>query len=204
MAVRLSLPAALLLILLTTEDKRFFNHRGIDWIGTIRALLVNASVRGWAQGASTITQQLVRIRKPIRNWPESRSLSTKLGHMRLAARDECSSSKESILRRYLSAAYLGRGYAGIQNAAIGYFGVQPTALTPAQSLFLVDRLAMPSIAQPSRVVQLVNRTPIKRLFDLSQIVDLAGIYDQNFQCGEEIWVRLVKSHKRSAERTFTY
>ena len=98
---------------LATEDRRFFSHFGIDVIGTLRALTVNARAGGVVQGGSSITQQLAK-NLFLTN---ERSISRKVKEAYLALWLEHHLTKKQILRLYLDRAYMGGGAFGVQAAA---------------------------------------------------------------------------------------
>ena len=99
--------------MLATEDRRFFNHFGIDVVGTMRALTVNAHAGGVVQGGSSITQQLAK-NLFLTN---ERSISRKINEAYLALWLEHHLTKKQILSLYLDRAYMGGGAFGVQAAA---------------------------------------------------------------------------------------
>ena len=111
-------PDYLIKAALATEDRRFFEHWGIDPIGTFRALSVNARGGGVVQGGSSITQQLAK--NIFLN--NERSLERKVKEAFLAVWLEFHLSKQDILKLYLDRAYMGGGTFGAAAAAEYYFG----------------------------------------------------------------------------------
>ncbi len=107
------LPDHFIKAVLATEDRRFFNHFGIDVIGTLRALTVNARAGGVVQGGSSITQQLAK-NLFLTN---ERSISRKIKEAYLALWLELHLTKKQILSLYLDRAYMGGGAFGVQAAA---------------------------------------------------------------------------------------
>lgn len=204
MAAELALPTHLLLILLAVEDKRFPVHRGIDAPAVIRAAWANLNAGKWVQGGSTITQQLIRLREPEPGWPTRRSIRVKLYQARRAIQIERVASKTTILSNYLTLAYFGRGHYGLGPASVGYFGLGPQDLRPAQSFFLVDRLAMPSKVAVSRLGNLLTRAPVRAALTDDNLEELVLIYETYFHCGDDIWRFLVRSPKKSAVPTLSY
>ena len=101
------------------EDERFYDHRGIDFIGITRALYQDVLAGSAVQGGSTITQQFVKNALAAQN---SRTVLQKLREAALAYHIERQWSKEKILTEYLNAAYFGQGAYGIEAAARTYFG----------------------------------------------------------------------------------
>ncbi len=203
-ASQLTLPTHFLQILLAVEDKRYLQHPGIDLLAVVRAAFADLRAAAWVQGASTITQQVVRLQKPEPGWPSKRSLRVKVRQAWQAVRYERMASKVEILDRYLKGAYFGRGYYGLQAASYGYFRVAPQDLTAAQSLFMADRLALPSTVRVSRLCELLARRPIARVLGHEGMNEVVAIYEERFYCGDEIWRALVKSPKKSAAPTLSY
>lgn len=184
LANKLSLPSHLIALLLLVEDKRFMVHPGVDVIAILRAFLKNVRRRKIAQGASTITQQVYNVRYAARDAYGSR-LFKKAIQATWAVGYTLTHSKASAISEYLSGVYWGRSYHGIEQASLGYFGVQPSELTVAQSFFLCERLASPNSALPQRVGALISRRSISRYF-LAQpdgLQELCNIYEHFFGCG---------------------
>ncbi|HZP15111.1 MAG TPA: biosynthetic peptidoglycan transglycosylase, partial [Nocardioides sp.] len=110
------------------EDRTFWTNNGIDLRGILRALINNASGDS-LQGASTITQQYVKL--VYLN--SERSYTRKVKEAILALKLEQSISKQEILTRYLNAVYFGRGAYGIEAAAESYFGIHAAKLSVPQA-----------------------------------------------------------------------
>jgi len=140
-----TLPKSLIDAVVATEDRRFFNHVGLDILGLGRALFVNMTAGRVVQGGSTITQQLA---KNVFLTPE-RSLRRKLLEAMMALWLEAKYSKEEILGLYLNRVYLGAGTYGVDAAARRYFGVPAAGLTLPQSAILAGLLKAPSRYAPS-------------------------------------------------------
>ena len=139
-----SLPEHVVQAVIAVEDRRFFQHGGLDWRGIARAMLANIRHAGFVQGGSTITQQLA---KNLFLTPE-RSLTRKIREAILALRIESRYSKEDILRSYLSRVYFGGGAYGITAASKLYFGVSPRELSVSQAAMLAGLLKAPSTYSP--------------------------------------------------------
>ena len=103
---------------IAAEDRRFFDHHGVDERGIIRAFLGNLGASGRPQGGSSITQQVVKNLLV----GEDVSYERKIREMIVASRLEATLSKDEILELYLNSAYLGRGSWGVEMAARSYFG----------------------------------------------------------------------------------
>ena len=111
-------PKVLINAVLSTEDRNFYSHHGVDWAGTTRALFKNVDAGGIAQGGSTITQQLVKNTFSINR---KRDLTTKAREAVLAIELEKQLTKSQILEDYLNLVYFGNGAYGVQAAAERYF-----------------------------------------------------------------------------------
>lgn len=127
-----------------SEDREFYQHRGISIRGIIRALGFDLKDRSLAYGGSTITQQLV---KNVLLTPE-KSLIRKYQEAVLAGQIEASYSKEEIMEMYLNSIYFGEGSFGIEDAAQTYFGKKARDLDVAQASFLIGVLPSPSLLSP--------------------------------------------------------
>jgi penicillin-binding protein 1A len=127
-----------------TEDSRFYENNGIDYIGILRALKTDVSTGGLAQGGSTIEQQLVRN---LYLSPQQ-SLSRKLTEACLAVQLDRRWSKERILTAYLNDIYFGRQAYGIEAAARAYFGVHAKDLSLEQAALLAGLPQAPSAYDP--------------------------------------------------------
>jgi len=129
---------------LATEDRRFFDHFGIDFIGLARAMSENARAGGVVQGGSTLTQQLAK-NLFLTN---ERSLERKIKEAFLALWLEANMSKKEILALYLDRAYMGGGTFGAAAAAQFYFGKNLTDVTLAESAILAGLFKAPAKYAP--------------------------------------------------------
>jgi len=135
------LPKAVLAI----EDRRFYDHFGVDLWGVLRALFVNISEGELRQGGSSITQQLA---KNLFLTPE-RSLKRKVQEAILALQLENRYAKDQILALYLNRVYLGAGTYGVDAAAQRYFGKSARDLTLYESAVIAGLLKAPSRYNPA-------------------------------------------------------
>ncbi len=129
---------------LATEDRRFFEHFGIDFIGLARAMSENARAGGVVQGGSTLTQQLAK-NLFLTN---ERSLERKIKEAFLALWLETNMSKKEILSLYLDRAYMGGGTFGAAAAAQFYFGKNLTDVTLSESAILAGLFKAPAKYAP--------------------------------------------------------
>ncbi|WP_395174257.1 transglycosylase domain-containing protein [Roseibium alexandrii] len=138
------IPDSLVKATLATEDRRFFMHFGIDFVGTFRAMVENARAGGVVQGGSTLTQQLAK-NLFLSN---ERSLSRKIKEAYLALWLEANLSKQEILKLYLDRAYMGGGVFGVTAAAQFYFNKNVRELTLAESAMLAGLYKAPTKYAP--------------------------------------------------------
>lgn len=136
-------PRRLIEAFLSAEDQRFFEHRGVDWRGVVRAALANWRAGRVVEGASTLTQQVCK--GLVGN---ERSLVRKAREAILARRLEARLDKLDILAMYLNAVYLGHGAYGVQAAARAYFGQDVSRLTLGQAATLAGLPPQPSTLNP--------------------------------------------------------
>ena len=126
------------------EDSRFFQHHGVDYIGTARAMWLNLQAGEVTQGASTITQQLARQTFNLKEY----SYKRKLLEAFVAQRIEEHFSKSEILEMYLNRIFFGANFYGIQAAARGYFGKDAKDLSLLESATLAGLIKSPNNIQP--------------------------------------------------------
>ncbi|CAO4186682.1 transglycosylase domain-containing protein [Methylorubrum extorquens] len=138
-------PELMIKALLSTEDRRFYEHWGIDPIGTSRALVSNSSGKGNVQGGSTLTQQLAK-NLFLTN---ERSLERKVNEAFLAFWLEAHLTKNQILKLYLDRAYMGGGTFGAVAAADYYFGKRLQDITLAEAAMLAGLFKAPTKYSPN-------------------------------------------------------
>ncbi len=126
------------------EDKRFYEHRGVDYIRILGATVANLKSGSKAQGGSTITQQIVKNAF----LSGEKSFSRKLREARLAVSLERRMTKDEILETYLNMLYFGSGEYGVKNAARRFFGCEVEDLTIAQSAMLAGIVKSPTKYNP--------------------------------------------------------
>jgi penicillin-binding protein 1A len=137
-------PDHLIKAVLATEDRRFFDHWGIDVGGTLRALLTNARAGGVVQGGSSISQQLAK-NLFLSN---ERTIERKVKEAFLAVWLETRLTKSQILKLYLDRAYMGGGTYGVNAAARYYFGKSARDVNLAESAMLAGLFKAPSKFAP--------------------------------------------------------
>ena len=146
------LPAVLVDAVLSTEDRRFYSHIGIDAKGIGRAVFANVKAGEVVEGASTITQQLAKIAF----LSSERSYRRKIQEVLLALQLEMKFSKDEILALYLNRVYLGAGAYGVDAAARRYFGHSARWLRLPEAALLAGLLKAPSRYAPTRDLDLAH------------------------------------------------
>ncbi|MBR4080306.1 MAG: PBP1A family penicillin-binding protein, partial [Clostridia bacterium] len=135
-----ALPRHVVDAFLAAEDLRFYKHPGFDVTRIFGAVVSNLRSGGFAQGASTITQQLVKLS----HLSSQKTIARKLEEIWLALQLEAMYEKDEILDMYLNFIYFGQGAYGVQAAAQVTFGVDAAQLTPAQAAALAAAIKAPS------------------------------------------------------------
>lgn len=129
---------------ISTEDKRFYDHHGFDPIGIARAAFGYVTSGQIVGGGSTITQQLVKNAF----LDNDQSLMRKLKELFLAFEIEKNYTKEEILEMYLNNAYFGNGAYGVEDASLKYFGVSASEVTVGDAAVIAGALKGPTIYNP--------------------------------------------------------
>ncbi len=192
-------PEQLVNAVLTIEDRRFFDHQGLDFRRMVGAAIANVRARRVKEGASTVTQQLVKNaflsprRTPIR----------KLREMAMAILLEQRHSKEEILEAYLNEVYLGQdgalGIHGVGRAAQFYFAKDVTQLNLAESALLAGMMRGPSLYSPIRHE---DRAKKRRDLVLTLMHEQEMISDREYSRAKKARLGLRKKPRR--KRTGAY
>lgn len=138
------IPTSMQQAVVAVEDKRFYDHHGFDIEGIMRATLVNLQQGEIDEGASTITQQLVKNLFLT----HERSFGRKAEEFLLSLAMEFNYSKDEILEMYLNTIYYGSNFYGIEEAAEGYFGKRPSELQLPEAAMLAGLPNAPSLYSP--------------------------------------------------------
>lgn len=157
-------------VFLAAEDLRFYRHRGVDVVRLFGALAANIRQGGYAQGASTITMQLIRQS----HLSTQKTIARKLEEIYLALQLEGRMSKDEILSMYLNYIYFGSGAYGIQAAAQTYFDVDASQLTLTQAAALAASIKAPSYYSPA-ADESANRSRRNYILDT---MHTAGMIDE--------------------------
>ncbi len=138
------IPEYLIMAALATEDRRFFEHYGVDILGTMRALFENVRANGVVQGGSTLTQQLAKNLF----LSSERSLKRKIKELFLSFWLETHLTKKEILKLYLDRAYMGGGAFGVEAAAQFYFGKSVREVSLAEAAMMAGLFKAPTKYAP--------------------------------------------------------
>lgn len=138
------IPESMQQAVVAVEDRKFYNHWGFDMEGIFRASLVNLQYGQVKEGASTITQQLVKNLF----LSQEQTMGRKAEEFVLAMDMELNYSKDEILELYLNTIYFGSGYYGIKEASEGYFGKEPAMLALPEAAMLAGIPNAPSLYSP--------------------------------------------------------
>ncbi len=129
---------------LAAEDLRFYDHSGFDVVRIVSAMIENFKSGSYSQGASTITQQLIKLT----HLSPRKTIARKLEEIFLATQLERQCTKDEILEMYLNHIYFGRGAYGIEAAAQAYFDIPAAELSPVQGAALAAIIKAPSVYAP--------------------------------------------------------
>src|SRR6059058_4215052 len=129
---------------LAREDARFYEHKGIDWRGILRASVRDIMSGSAKEGASSITQQLARNSLPL----GGRTLSRKILEAMVALRIERDFTKQQIIELYINRIYFGSGCYGVETASLAYFGKDAVHLNLSESAVLAGLIRSPNRFSP--------------------------------------------------------
>jgi len=177
------------------EDKRFFSHSGLDYKRILGALAHNIVDGGFKEGASTISQQLIKNT----HLDSSKNLNRKVNEMLLAVELENAYTKREILEMYLNTIYFGRSAYGIETAANVYFDKSAADLTIAESALLAGMIKAPNTYAPDKDAAKCKqrRDTVLKLMEEQKIIDQTQ-YNKSVE--EEIYFAPYHARK---EQTYT-
>jgi penicillin-binding protein 1A len=186
-------PRPMIAAILAAEDERFYQHRGVDYVGVARAAISNFISGGVRQGASTITMQVAR------NFflTKERTLTRKFNEMLLAFKIEASLTKDEILQLYINQIYLGQRAYGFAAAAQTYFGKPLEKLTLAEYAMLAGLPKAPSAFNP---VANFRRAQLRQMYVLRRMRDLNMISEAQFAEAEQYRIMVRRAPVDSAAR----
>jgi penicillin-binding protein 1A len=191
------------------EDRRFYEHHGVDYRGIARALVQDVMNKRAAQGASTITQQFV---KNVLEAQGKRTVFQKLREAAMAYHLERKWTKTKILTQYLNTVYFGNGAYGIEAAARTYFGhgddaYDPNAkktatnLAPWQSAYLAGLIASPSRYDP---VQHPAASHVRMNLVLAKMLQQGMITREQYEDQKDIYISPTQVHPPKPESRVPY
>ncbi|MBW1715542.1 MAG: PBP1A family penicillin-binding protein [Deltaproteobacteria bacterium] len=160
---------------IAAEDARFFQHKGIDFFGILRAFLKNIKAGKIEQGGSTITQQVTKsllLKNPARTYKR------KVREALLSLQIEREFSKEEILYLYLNQIYLGHGQYGVEAASQTYFGKKASELSIAESAVLAGLAQAPSKDSP---IKHFNRAKTRQKYVLERMKAEGFISEKEYE-----------------------
>lgn len=160
------------------EDRRFYDHNGVDYYALVRSLVVNLSNQG-RQGGSTITQQLAKHMY----FMENNDGIHKVSEAFVAREIEKEYSKDEILEMYLNVVYYGDGHTGIYEASMGYYHVLPKDLNLEQASVLAGMPQAPSVYMLSNKDSI---TKDRQLQVLKSMLDLHMISTKEYEAVKEV------------------
>ena len=175
-----------------TEDRRFYEHNGLDWHGVLRAVARNFSAGGIRQGFSTITMQVAHNSFLLDRY-HGRSLRRKLVELRISRLLERELTKDQILEHYLNVIYLGNGVNGIEAASLDLFGKNVNQLTLAEGAMLAALPKAPSAYTPRKNPQLAVQ---RRSIVLNLMADQGYISDAQAQMAARTPLRIAENEWR--------
>lgn len=170
------IPPRIVEALVAIEDTSFFEHEGVNFEAIFRALIKDIKAMKLVEGASTLTQQLVKNTLLTRD----KTIIRKLKEVVLAFKIETQLSKEEILERYFNHVYFGHGYYGIRTASLGYFHKDLDALSLKEIAMLVGLPKAPSSYDPTNNIDLSLSRANRVLFRLNA---LGWISDKEYRVG---------------------
>jgi membrane peptidoglycan carboxypeptidase len=188
-STELNTPEHFVEMLLLIEDKRFPYHFGVDPFAIFRAVIFNIQ-GGVLQGASTIVQQLYNVHMHRRSMSRKpRTLRFKVRQCIWALYHSSRESKGALLREYVDRVYWGQSLYGLDEAAHGYFNIGRLELSPAQSFFLAERIAMPNRCSEMRILNLIRRPAIRNVLARygATAKDVETLYARIYDFGGEMW-----------------
>jgi len=177
-----NMPDHLIQAFLATEDRDFFKHQGISFRGIIRSVLVNLLYGRRMQGASTITQQLVRLKF----LSAKKTFVRKIKEQFYAILVEREWSKEQILEAYLNNVYFGYGIYGVQAAAQRFWGKDVSEISLEQAATLASIMKSPQMYSPihnQKNAVLRRNLILKLMFDIGMISATQKEYAQQQALG---------------------
>jgi len=182
---------------IATEDKRFYQHNGVDYRRMIGALVNNVKNGKFSQGASTISQQLIKNT----HLTQEKTLNRKMKEIKLAYMLERKYSKPEILEMYLNNIYFGNGCYGIGEASSYYFNKEAKDLTLGESALLAAVINAPSVYDPIDKKESAEK---RKQLVLKLMLNQGFITEDEFQKTAKMQENIVKNTKNNAKSQLKY
>lgn len=173
---------------IAVEDKRFWRHKGIDYLSICRAAWNDLCAFSLMEGGSTITQQLMKNEY----FTQDKKLERKFAEAFAAMALEKEYTKEEIFEFYVNTIYFGSGYYGIYDAAQGYFGKEPWELSDYEAVLLAGLPNAPSIYSPKanpelaeqRMKQVLKQMEKCEMLSKEKISEIQNYLSVRFLCAD--------------------
>ena len=188
------IPRNLVNAFVAAEDDQFFKHKGVDYLGIIRAVVKNQLAGRKKQGASTITQQVARL---LLLKSQEKKYRRKVREIMLSLQIEKHFTKEQILYLYLNEIYLGSGAYGVESAARTYFNKSVSELNLAECAMLGGLYQAPSKYSP---INNFEKAKIRQKYTLNRMLSEGFITDDQWK--EALETEIIVNESREEENTF--
>lgn len=198
------IPLQLQRAFIAIEDERFYEHNGIDIKGILRAGTIVLTTGKMSQGASTITQQLLKNNVfNAYNESDMAKIKRKIQEQYLALKLETYMSKDKILENYLNTINLGNGYLGVQSAANGYFNKDVSELTLSECAVIASITQNPVYLNPIRYPE-DNRKRMEKV--LKNMLEQGYISSEEYNeaLADDVYARLQGLESESGNSTNSY
>ncbi len=196
-----SIPEHVIQAFVSAEDKKFFEHEGLDYVGMLRAAINSARNKitgdGGLQGGSTITQQVVKNMLLTRD----QTIVRKIKEAVLARRIESAFSKQQIMELYLNEIYLGGRAYGVGSAALNYFGKSLPELNISEAAILASLAKAPGTVNPYRRPE---RLLQRRSYVLARMVEDGYITENDADEARALSLNTVKRLRGPEYEAATY
>lgn len=186
------LPAHVPQAFIAVEDKRFYSHHGLDYRRIAGATLKNIKTFSFREGASTISQQLIKNT----HLSSEKTIARKLREFKLTRQLEKKYSKDEIIELYLNSIYFGHDIFGIANASEFYFGKEAEQLSPAESAMLAALVRSPNRYSPFRNAEACKK---RRDFVLSLMREQGRIPDCVYEEAKSVSLPLSPCRREHAD-----
>lgn len=172
---------------LSIEDKEFYNHKGLNYKRIAKATLNNLKSHSLGEGASTITQQLVKNRFLT----NEKTFDRKIKEAYLSKKLEATESKDKIFETYLNTIYFGNGAYGIGNASKTFFDKEPSELTLAESCILAGCIKSPNTYSP---INNYDKAISRKNLVLKEMLEDKKITDEEYQNAKNEVINISKNN----------